>query len=320
MHPLDRWKSRSHNFGRDENRHPIDNSRSQCRARQMSATFDQHTRPSPLAELDHQLVERDLAAFVRDRDHLDTSTRILFLSARQIRVGRHNDRGRGRSLPIDPHRGRRPKIRVDDHSHRISPARDSAREPRIVREHGASADHHRVAFSAPSMNQRARFSRADPLRIAALRRYSPIERHRQLKDAHRTAVKNPGDESLVEARRFIAQHVHGHANAGAFQDRDAAAFDARVGIAASDHNARDARQGERIRARRSLAEMGARFERDVGRRTTRARARLRERVRFAMRASAGRGGPASDDFAATHDYASYCGIRRGQAEHAACER
>jgi hypothetical protein len=60
--------------------------------------------------------------------------------------------------------------------------------------------------------------------------------------------------------------------------------------------------------------MCARLERDVRGRASRERARIGERLRFAMRTPAEAGDAAPDDLVAAHDYTSYRWIRSCEPE------
>lgn len=60
--------------------------------------------------------------------------------------------------------------------------------------------------------------------------------------------------------------------------------------------------------------MGARLERYVCSRAASERARIRKRLRFAVRTPSAARDAAPDDFVAAHDYASYGRIWSGQAQ------
>src|SRR5208337_4954833 len=173
----------------------------------------------------------------------------------------------------------------DDDAHRIASARDSARQPRIVRYYRARADHDGVAFATPSMHQFARFARTDPSRIAAASGDSPVHRHRQLQYSQRPPQPHPRDKSFVQPQRFVLKHSGSDVDLRALEDRDSAPADTRVGIDASDDDALDACSDQRIRAWRRLSEMSAWLERNVRGRAARERTRLRERLRFRVRTS-----------------------------------
>jgi len=90
----------------------------------------------------------------------------------------------------------------------FAPALDSpAGQPRIIRHHRARPHHHRVRLAPPSMHYRARFLRADPPRIAARRRDSPVERPQSRASKSRTAAQrvNLRDKALDHPPAFRLQ-------------------------------------------------------------------------------------------------------------------
>ena len=93
-------------------------------------------------------------------------------------------------------------------------------------------------------------------------------------------------------------------NAGRLQLRDAAAADLLETDPASRPPRASRRRDERLRARRRLALMAARFERDVDRRARRALAGLGERVHFGVRSAELLVTSFADDLAVAHDHAA----------------
>src|SRR5262249_37784774 len=145
---------------------------------------------------------------------------------------------------------------VNHDSYRVAPAFEPAGEPGIVGDNGSGADHHRVAFVAPSMDKFARLLRADPSDWIR-RRDTPVKRHRQFKQHERTPLGYRRDESFVELPALLLHQAHFDRDSGPPQFGRAASPDGRIRVEAPDYGPLDAALDQRVGARRRMPEMSA---------------------------------------------------------------
>ena len=128
-------------------------------------------------------------------------------------------RGRG-----DQRRGeRRAQMAVgDDPHHRAGAvAGQAAGQLRIVRQHRADADHHRVMPAAQRMGRTARGLAGDPAALARPRGDPAIQRGGELQRHQRTPQANPRAEPRHQFVGRVLQHAFIDRDAGRAQPRDA---------------------------------------------------------------------------------------------------
>ena len=139
---------------------------------------------------------------------------------------------------------------------------------RVVGERGADADDDRVDCGAPAVRELAALLAADPLRVAGARRDLAVERHRRLEQHPRAPDARVLAERLVEQPRGGRELAVGDDDLDALvaQDPQAAAGGLLGRVVGGDDDAPDAGLDDRVGARRRLALVAARLERDVERR------------------------------------------------------
>ena len=151
---------------------------------------------------------------------------------------------------------------------RIAAAGEPRGQPRIVGEHGADADQHRIVRVAQAHHVGARRVAGDPLRLAGDGGDLAVERDRRLERERRAAracaQRQERPVRALALRRAARRRVTAIA-ARAAGRCDAAAV-AGDRILDADHDARDARVAHDRRARRRAAVVVARLEVDVERR------------------------------------------------------
>jgi hypothetical protein len=141
-------------------------------------------------------------------------------------------------------------------------------ELRVVGERGADADHDRVHRGAPLVRHRAAVLTADPLGVPGSRRDLAVERHRGLEEHPRSPDASVLAKGLVEQPRAGGQLAVGHHDLDAFvaQDAQPASRSLLGRVVGGDDHAPDARREDGGGARRRLALVAARLQRDVQRR------------------------------------------------------
>jgi len=157
------------------------------------------------------------------------------------------------------------------------------RQARIVREHRAAARQDRRTARAPQLHIRARRCAGDPLRRAIGQSGASVQTHRQLDANPWPAALDAAEETAVEFARSVAHQAGLHGNASAEQSAQAFAGNPGIRIVARCNDSCDARRDQRVGARRRAAEVRARLQRHVDRRSARARAGVAQRKNFGMR-------------------------------------
>src|SRR5208337_4202816 len=107
---------------------------------------------------------------------LNVAARVALARLLKVVGDRNQYSWRGRTQSINLRLRRSAQRGVHHDSDRVAPALEPAGQPRIVLQYGAGADHHGVAFVAPSMAQLARGLRTDPAGAGLGRRDPSVER------------------------------------------------------------------------------------------------------------------------------------------------
>src|SRR6185437_10381831 len=258
---LDRGRACADHYRRDEEGYPIDDTGTKRRAGQLRATLDQHVAPSAPPQLTHHGAQIKLSASRttahRASDYFDARA-VTPPRARNVRRGRHQQRGRGGALDENPRARGASQAPVNYDSRRVASAGHPAGQARIVGQNGSRADHYRVRFAAPAMHQCARGRRTYPLRIARGGGYSSVERKRELERRQRPPARHASDETKVQAAAFVLQHTGDYFDSRGTQNCQPASAHRRIRIYASDHHASNSGLDQCPRAWRGAAPMRAR--------------------------------------------------------------
>ena len=161
------------------------------------------------------------------------------------------------------------------------------------------------------MRVRARLLPGDPPALAVGLGDAPVERGRELERHERPCERAPGQKPRHRRRRRRSFHPHFHRDPRRPEPRDPTAGGAWVGVLQSDDDARDAARDQQVAARRAARRLvRAGFQRHVASRAARLFARLDQRHRLGVRATAGLRPAAPDDAVVVHDHAADVGIGR----------
>ena len=169
---------------------------------------------------------------------------------------------RARELAVE----REPRLGVEDHPAGLArDGLDPGGEQRIVGQRGADPDRHGVDLRAPAVRTGAAVLARDPARVARAGGDLAVERHRGLQGHERLSGPGVLAERLIDEPRPVGhravQHVHGDSLVA--QDAEPPAAGLRRRIVGGDDHPRDPRRDDRLRARRRVARVAARLERDV---------------------------------------------------------
>ncbi len=176
---------------------------------------------------------------------------------------------------------------------RPAPERDSARlahdrdvarvEPRVVPAHGSHADGDRVGLRAQEVDEPTRVLAGHPARAG--NGDATVQGDRDLVRHEGATERDPGSPLLdllpaAESRLVIGDR---HLDTGLAQPFEAAAGNPRVRVRLTGNDAPDSCLEQRVDARRRIAVVRARFERDVDGRAGGSRAGRGERIRLRVR-------------------------------------
>src|SRR3954471_22548772 len=238
-------------------------------ARQMRAALEQDRGDVEGAEL----VERRAHAGGLVLARRDDDLRAVGLERVGVlaRSGARDDDGQ-RDLRRRTHElagGREGGRGVEDHAAWLAVhALDARGELRVVGQCGPDADDHRVDRGAPLVRALAARQPRDPLRVAGWRGDLAVERHRRLEQHPRPPGTRVLAEGLVDQPRAGGDLAVGDGDLDALvaQDPQPAAGGLLGRVVGADHHAGDPGGDDRVGARRRLAVVAARLERDVHRR------------------------------------------------------
>lgn len=158
---------------------------------------------------------------------------------------------------------RRACVTVADDADGIAAAVDAAGEERIVREHGADADHDAGQAVSRFMNVAPRGFARDPAAVAGVGGDLAVERHRVLEYDERGPVGDIVEKHLVNLAALGLAHAGFDLDAGIAQDLRTLSGDERIGVETADEHAADAVLDDRVCAGRGAAPVAARLQRDV---------------------------------------------------------
>ena len=208
----------------------------------------------------------------------------------------------------------------DAHGAPVGQSGKPAGQARIVLPRGAGPDQNGVVAGAQHVGRPARRLPGYPAAFAGPRRDPAVERGGELERDRRAALAYPGEKADQTFGRLVGAQARLDRDARRGQLLHPAAVHARVGIPAGDDGAGDAGLDQRVRARRGPADMGAGFQRDIGRGPPRGGSGAGERLRLRVRASARRRPSAPHRDAVAYDHAAHGWIRPGIAERASGDR
>ena len=261
-------------------------------------SLDQHARKTLRRQHLEELVEIDAGGrFVHfDEAHARFAERVLPL-VRRGRPDRSDQRHLTRRIVTRFDIERQARAGVEDDADRRSrgKAGEADGETRIVDQRRADADHRRIGLDAHRLHGLERGAAADDHALALAPADHPVGGDGELEDDMRPVLGDAGDMPGMGKRRLVGEQIGGHRDAGGLEPRNAATIHPRVGIGHRHDDARDPRRDQRVGARRRVALVRARFQRDVKGRAARRRAGLRQRQRLGMRAAAFGGPAAADD-------------------------
>jgi len=141
----------------------------------LRAALDHNAAKPVRRQAGEQSGRRDVAVVRRQRHAFDARRQVL---ARALR--RHHQPGGAVGEQV--RRCRQAPARIDDHARRMRSAHPPHRQLRIVGEHRADADHHRIDEGAQPMQVRESIGAVDVVRVAAHRGHAPVERLADLAD------------------------------------------------------------------------------------------------------------------------------------------
>ena len=267
--------------------------RAATRARSPAA-LDQHRRHALRAELRRELAEMNAAVLRRGQPpDLGAGRDQCALGLRRRARGGRDDRARGgrRRAPAAAARVAACAARCRATTRIGSRAARHARgQPRIVGEHGADADQHRVVRDRAARGTSPRATSPvihfdSPPTVAIL----PSSVIAAFSVNAGRPSRAHGEERPIRARRTLGEHGAVHVDARRARSAAIAAAMAGDRIVATDDDARHARRDHRRRARRRAPVVRARLERDVQRRARRARPRAYRARRLGVRRARRRG-------------------------------
>ena len=177
---------------------------------------------------------------------------------------------------------------VEDHAPRlVADAVDARGELRVVGQRGADAHGHGVARGAPAVGDEPAVLAGDPLRVARLGRHLAVEAHGRLEEHPRAPGAGVLAEGLVLLARPRGELAAGEVDLHALvaQDAQAPARGLLGRVVAGDDDAPDAGREDGVGARRLLALVAARLQRDVERGA--AAGRRRRRTAIALTSACG---------------------------------
>ena len=166
------------------------------------------------------------------------------------------------------------------------------------------------------MHLGARARPGDPAALAGGRRDAPVERRGELEGQPRPSGPDPDEKARVHLLRLGGQAPGLDVDPGGPKRREPRPGDARIGILDGRDHPGDSGGDQRVGAGRRPADMGAGFERHVGRGAARGRAGPRQRDGLGVRPSAVRRPAATDDAALRDDHAADGGVRPDPAQSA----
>ena len=243
-------------------------------AREVRTALEQDRGDRLRAELGERRAHARRLVLTRGHDHLGALADERARRRARRRARDHHGEwelpGRHHELGVQRQAGERVE---DDPARLPRDALDAGRELRVIGERGADADGHRVALGAPAVRAGAAGLAGDPLRLAALGGHLAVQGSRGLQADVGPAGAGVLAKRLVEQPCALGQLALGQldCNPVVAQDARAAAGSVLGGIVGADDHARDARGGDRLRARGRLALVAAGLERHVHRRAAQVR-------------------------------------------------
>ena len=251
------------------------------RAGKAGAAFDEQFVDLPRGEKLERSAEIDASGCRRDRRDLGTRGAQRFGARRNLVRADQERLARRRK---DARRRRRPEPGVEHDAKRLAyRTREPDIEPGIVREHGAAAGHDGRRAGTQALHILARSLAGDPAAFSTRQCRAAVEARGELDDDPWPAASHARDEARIELARLALEQPAVHGDSGRGEPRDAAAVDARIGVAHRIDDARDTRRDERIGAGRRAPVMAAGLERDVGGRAARGCSRRAKRHRLRVR-------------------------------------
>ncbi|AHI68002.1 hypothetical protein BTL_4016 [Burkholderia thailandensis H0587] len=175
---------------------------------------------------------------------------------------------------------------------------------------GRAFEHDRAA-RAPVPEVVARLGRRSVKRrqVGRIGRGRPVDRQAERRARPRPAAFDPAEKTDVQLARLRLQQALLDDDARVGQARGSAPRDLLERIARGDHDARDARRDERVRARRRPAEVRAGLERHVRGCAARAFARFAQRVHFRVRFARAAVPARAERLGAARDHAADARVR-----------
>ena len=213
-------------------------------------------------------------------------------------------------------RVRQARVAVDDNAQwlfRLQPGEPHVQSG-IIGKGRATADQDGIVPRPLTVNVTACQRSRHPAAVPICTSNAPIEAGGKLQGHERTPYLPGKEESGIQVLRRLAASPLFHFNTRLPQPRQTSPVDAQVRIAQGDDTAGDPGPDQRIRTRRRLPMMGARFERDIGCGALRGLARLAQGLGLCVRTATRLSPATADDPAVLDDQTADGGIGRDPAE------
>ena len=301
--------------GRDEDRHPVDETGFDECPVQLAPPLEQHAghveREEPGAEVGR--VDPAIAAFAGEDGH---APRLQPRDALGGGLVRDRDDGAGRSARIDEARGeRKARPAVHHDAQRLARPRriEPHRERRVISEDGPDPHHHPVALTPQPVRFEPRGVPGDPPRASVEGRDLPVQGHGALERHVRPQALHGGEEDAVARSRLVLAAAREHLEPGLPERSRPPAPNPWVRVAGRHDHSPDPRPQDRIDAGRGPPLVIAGLERDVQRGAARPVPRLPQRLRLGVRASRAGVETLSHQPALADDDGAHHGIGRAEA-------
>ncbi|GAA2498805.1 hypothetical protein GCM10010393_33830 [Streptomyces gobitricini] len=163
------------------------------------SALHEYAAQSPARELPHQVAGGERRAVGQSQDVDPVAARHL---APAPAVGAHDPQGRRRAVGEHPVPRRHTTVRVEHDAHRVGPGTGAYGQPRIVRDGGAGADHHRVGEGAHPVQVRAVLLPGDVVGVTRAAGDEPVETLAELGEGEARAAQAQGQVTVGQIVRL----------------------------------------------------------------------------------------------------------------------